>query len=794
MITEDAFPIEPWQVRETRLDLNLLAQSESLFALSNGHIGLRGNLDEGEPYGLPGTYLNSFYEIRPLPYAEAGFGYPEAGQTVVDVTNGKLIRLSVDDEPFDVRYGELMGHERVLDLRAGTLTRRAHWRSPAGKRVRVTSTRLVSLTQRSVAAIEYIVEAIDEFCRVTVQSELVANEDQPQTSGDPRVSAILEHPLDAVEHETTEHRSLLMHRTRASELMMAAVMDHEIEVPGRVEASTEARADVARTTVICGLRPGQQLRIVKYLAYGWSSLRSRPALRDQAAAALTGARYSGWQGLVDGQRKYLEKFWDSADVEVEGDPAIQQAVRFGLFHVLQSSARAERRAIPSKGLTGSGYDGHTFWDTEGFVLPVLTYTAPHAAADSLRWRAATLDLARDRANELGLEGAAFPWRTIRGQECSGYWPAGTAAWHINADIAMAFERYRIVTGDQSLEDDCGLKVLGDTARLWISLGHHDRHGIWHLDGVTGPDEYTAIVRDNVFTNLMAAHNLRAAAEACARNPGAAHNLGVSTEEMATWRDAADAARIPYDEELGVHPQCEGFTTLAEWDFENNTTYPLLLHEPYVRLYPAQVVKQADLVLAMQWQSHVFTPDQKARNVDYYERRMVRDSSLSACTQAVMCAEVGHLELAHDYTYEAALIDLRDLHQNTRDGLHMASLAGAWTALVAGFGGLRDDEGVLELDPQLPDGISALRFRLRWREFRLKVDITHVDVTYTLRDGPGGTLVIRHAGEDLELSSDLPVTVEVKPREPLLPAPPQPPGREPLHRRAIPPARAVSQPS
>ncbi len=785
MITEDAFPVEPWQIRETKLNLKLLAQSESVFALSNGHIGLRGNLDEGEPYGLPGTYLNSFYEIRPLPYAEAGYGYPEAGQTVVDVTNGKIIRLMVNDEPFDVRYGELLDHERILDLRAGTLTRRAHWRSPTGKQVRITSTRLVSLANRSVAAIEYVVEAVEEFARVTVQSELVSNEDQPETSNDPRVSAILDNPLEAVDHEITGTRALLMHRTRASALMMAAAMDHEVEVEGRVEVTTDARADLARTTVICGLRAGQKLRIVKYVAYGWSSLRSRPALRDQAAAALHSARYSGWQGLLDSQRKYLDEFWESADVEVEGDPESQQAVRFGLFHLVQSSARAERRAIPSKGLTGTGYDGHAFWDTEGFVLPVLTYTLPHAVADALRWRASTMDMAKDRAAELGLDGAAFPWRTIRGQECSAYWPAGTAAWHINADIAMAFERYRIVTGDHSLEEDCGLKVLIETARLWMSLGHHDRHGVWHLDGVTGPDEYTAIVRDNVFTNLMAAHNLVSAAEACIRHPDAAGALGVTTEEMAAWRDAAAAVHIPYDEQLGVHQQCEGFTTFAEWDFEANTTYPLLLHEAYVRLYPAQVIKQADLVLAMQWQSHAFTTEQKARNVDYYERRMVRDSSLSACSQAVMCADVGHLELAHDYAYEAALIDLRDLHQNTRDGLHMASLAGAWMALINGFGGLRDDEGILSLDPQLPDGISRLRFRLRWRDFRLTVDANHTDVTYTLRDGPGSELTIRHAGEDLELNSESPTTLAVRPRKPLLPPPPHPPGREPVHRRATP---------
>ncbi|GAA4360575.1 glycoside hydrolase family 65 protein [Angustibacter luteus] len=782
MIEQGAFPVEPWHIRETRLDLGLIAQSESIFALSNGHIGLRGNLDEGEPAGLPGTYLGSFYETRPLPYAEAGFGYPEDGQTLVDVTNGKVIRLLVDDEPFDVRYGELLEHERVLDLRAGTLLRTARWRSPAGKEVAITSTRLVSFEQRGVAAIEYVVEALDQFTRVTVQSELVSNEDQPVTSKDPRVSAALSRPLEPVMHEKGERGAVLLHRTRASQLMMAAGMDHEVEVPGRVEVETDAAPDYARTTIICGLRPGQRLRIVKYLAYGWSSLRTRPALRDQVSGALASARYSGWQGLLDGQRAYLDEFWDGADVEVEGDADIQQAVRFGLFHVLQASARAERRAIAGKGLTGPGYDGHAFWDTEAYVLPVLSYTVPEAAADALRWRASTLDLARARAEQLGLKGATFPWRTIRGHECSAYWPAGTAAWHVNADIAAAFERHRLVTGTDDLERECGLEVLVETARLWMSLGHHDRHGVWHIDGVTGPDEYTAIVRDNVFTNLMAAHNLRCAADASVRHPEQALALGVDTEEAAAWRDTADDVALPYDADLGVHQQCEGFTTFAEWDFAASTDrYPLLLHEPYVRLYPAQVIKQADLVLAMQFQGHAFTDDQKARNVDYYERRTVRDSSLSACTQAVMCAEVGHLELAHDYAYEAAAIDLRDLHHNTRDGLHMASLAGAWTALVAGFGGLRDDEGVLSLDPQLPESITRLTFRLRWRDVRLTVDIDHRHVRYSIRDGADARLTLRHAGELVEITSDAHVERELRRRRALLPPPPQPLGRRPAGR-------------
>jgi alpha,alpha-trehalose phosphorylase len=782
MISEDAFPVEPWHLRETRLDLELLAQSESLFALSNGHIGLRGNLDEGEPYGLPGTYLGSFYESRPLPYAEAGFGYPEDGQTLIDVTNGKVMRLLVDDEPFDVRYGELLAHERLLDLRAGTLVRQAHWRSPAGHEVKVTSTRLVSFAHRGVAALEYVVEAVGQFTRVTVQSELVANEDVPVPAGDPRVAAGLNQPLEAVQHEHAERSALLLHRTRSSGLLMAAGMDHEVDVPGRVEVGTDATDDWARTTVICGLRPGQRLRIVKYLSYGWSALRSRPALRDQVAAGLASARYSGWQGLLDGQRQYLDDFWDSADVEVEGDPDLQQAVRFGLFHVLQATARAERRPIAGKGLTGSGYDGHAFWDTEGFVLPVLTYTLPRAAADALRWRATTLDLARDRAAQLGLRGATFPWRTIRGEECSAYWPAGTAAWHVNADVAAAFERYRVVTGDESLEVECGLDVLVETARLWLSLGHHDRHGVWHVDGATGPDEYTAVVRDNVFTNLMAAHNLRSAAAACARNPEAGHHLGVTTEEMAAWRDAAEAVHVPFAEELGVHEQCEGFTSFSEWDFAaSEGHYPLMLHAPYVRLYPAQVIKQADLVLAMHWQGHLFTPEQKARNVSYYEPRTVRDSSLSACTQAVMCAEVGHLQLAYEYAHEAALIDLRDLHHNTRDGLHMASLAGAWIALVAGFGGLRDGEGLLALDPMLPEGIRRLRFRLVWRGVRLLVDVDHRRVVYTIRDGSDARLVLRHAGEPVVVTAHQPATVSLGRRTPSVPAPSQPAGRAPVPR-------------
>ena len=515
MIEQQRFAVEPWTVREIGLDLTALGQTESVFALANGHIGLRGNLDEGDPHSLPGSYLNSFYELRPLPYPEGGYGYPESGQTIINVTNGKLIRLLVDDEPLDVRYGELRSHERVLDLRAGALHRSMEWVSPAGKAVRVTSQRLVSLAQRAVVAINYDVEPVDSSVLLVLQSELVANEQLPPATDDPRVAAALSEPLVAEQRRSNDTGATLLHSTRHSGLRMAAAMDHEITGPSRTEFHSSATEHVARTTVICRLEPGQRLRVLKYLAYGWSSQRSLPALNDQVRAALAAARYTGWNGLISEQRRYLDDFWAAADVEVEGNPQLQQAVRFGLFHVLQAGARAEGRGIAAKGLTGPGYDGHTFWDTETFVLPVLSHTVPDAAGDVLRWRQQTLPLALERAGQLGLDGAAFPWRTIRGQECSGYWPAGTAAFHVNADIADAAVRHVTATGDTDFERDVAVELLVQTARLWRSLGHHDGAGHFRIDGVTGPDEYSAVADNNVYTNLMAQRNLVSTPKAAA---------------------------------------------------------------------------------------------------------------------------------------------------------------------------------------------------------------------------------------------------------------------------------------
>jgi alpha,alpha-trehalose phosphorylase len=414
---------------------------------------------------------------------------------------------------------------------------------------------------------------------------------------------------------------------------------------------------------------------------------------------------------------------------------------------------------------------------------MLSYAAPWAAAEALKWRLATIEKARERAVELGLEGAAFPWRTISGAECGAYWPAGTAAFHINADIAQAVIRQCDVNVDPDFEEQVALPLLVETARLWRSLGHHDAHGAFRIDGVTGPDEYSAVADNNIYTNLLAQKNLRAAAEFAERYPDAGEGLGCDPEELASWRDAAEAMTIPYDEELEVHPQAENFTKHARWDFDavGPDKYPLLLHYPYFDLYRKQVVKQADLVMAMVIRGDAFTPAEKERNFAYYEPLTVRDSSLSACVQAVVAAETGHLELAYDYLGEAALMDLDDLEHNSSDGIHIASLAGTWIAIVLGFGGLRDHDGMLSFMPRLPERLMRISFRLGYRGRRIWVEVTKRGSKFKLLDGEDAVR-FRYFGEEVELGQE---GLEFGPPPPVQPpADPvrQPPGRVPERRR------------
>ncbi|MEX5302295.1 glycoside hydrolase family 65 protein [Kocuria sabuli] len=768
-----------WHVRESALTPEDAGARESIFALANGYVGVRGTLDEAQPSVSRGTFMSGVYEYHPLSYPEGGYGHPDHGQAVIGVADGTTVRLQVDGVPLDVRETPPEEHDRVLDLRAGTVRRRTEWVTPRGARMRLTSTRVVSLVHRSVSAVRYEVEALDRAVQVVVRSDLVANGTPPKVhNSDPRVAEVLERPFRARLSRCHETGGVLVHRTHGSRIGVAAAVDHAVELPEDGAVSTQCDDDQVVTTLVTDLRPGERAGFVKYLCHVMSTDDPSVDLQERALAGLDGARRRGWDGLLADQRSELDEFWEGADVELDSDPELQLAVRFDLFQLLQSAACVSGAPVGAKGLTGGGYSGHTFWDIEGFVLPALALLRPLDAARLLRWRSSTLDRARERAGVLGLAGASFPWRTIDGHEVSAYWPASTAAMHVNADIARAFCWYADVTGED-LTTVGGLDVLVETARVWAAMAHEDHEGRVHLFGMTGPDEYTGVVDDNVFTNLMARGNLRAAADACERHPEHVGRLRVTAEEMQQWRRTAEAVHVPYDAVLGVHPSNEGFTTYGEWDFGSlRNAYPIEKNAHYAKVYRRQVVKQADLVLALWWCSEAFTAEQTARDLDYYEQRTVRDSSLSASVQAVVCARVGHLDLALSYLRESALVDLRDLQGDSQGGLHLAAAAGSWLAVVCGFGGLRTEGPELRLAPRLPEGLHRLAFRLRWHGHRIGVEVTRSGTVVRLLDDAAGEVPVRVDDELLTVTAERAASAPLRTPRPPTPTPRQPPGREP----------------
>ena len=486
----------------------------------------------------------------------------------------------------------------------------------------------------------------------------------------------------------------------------------------------------------------------------------------------------GFDALLASQEQYLDDFWRRSDVQVRDVRAdrtkrttveIQQAIRFNLFHILQASARAEDTGVPAKGLTGQAYEGHYFWDTEIYLLPFLTYTSPRIARNLLVFRYKMLDQARHRAKLLGHRGAMFPWRSIGGEEASAYYAAGTAQYHINADIMYALRKYVHATGDDLLLRECGAEMLVETARLWSDLGFYSevKGGRFCINAVTGPDEYNTVVNNNAYTNLMARENLRYAVqtvEALRATDKEAYDAlvgktALEPSEVEAWRRAADSMYVPYDEKLNIIPQDDNFLDREPWDFRSTPSdhYPLLLFYHPLNIYRKQVIKQADVVLAMFLLGNAFSHEAKASNFKFYDPLTTGNSSLSSCVEAIIAAQIGDTDKAIRYGMAALLMDLADVGGNVKDGCHVASMGGTWMMLTYGLGGMRDDDGVLSFSPRrAPDDNATLQFPLTYRGRLLQVEIGLESAEYTLREGDH--LVIRHEAEELQLTKEMPVAI------------------------------------
>jgi len=734
--------------RGTPLDDAERMLDETLFHNANGYLGVRANNEEGVPAdrtSIRGQYLNGFYDFVPMKQAEKLYGFVEEKQTMLNVADTQGIRLWVGDEEFSPFTGRVDEAERTLDMAAGTTLRRVLWTSPRGRRVEVTSRRMASFVLLPYFSIEYTVRSIDYEGPIRLESThlgFVTNYSNPH---DPRVAAESFHHLFPSAPETRGGATLIVARTSQSALDVASAVGHRLSAPAAEELV--CGTDQATRTFRLTLARGQSFTLVKDSIL-CDSVRY-PDPRAAALEALTRAQARPLAAWYADQRAYLDNFWAQGAIHVEGDPDLSRAVTYNLYQLLQSVGKDPHANIAAKGLSGEGYEGHYFWDTEIYLLPFFTLNFPALAKNLIEYRHGILDAARDNARILGhRKGALYPWRTIMGKECSGYYPSGTAQYHINGDVAYSVIQYWLVTKDLDFLEKTGAEILLETARLWLDVGH-EHGGQFRIHGVTGPDEYTCLVNNNYYTNALAQHNLRWAVRAVellkqAGRLGAwAPRVGLDVAELGAFTRAADRMLLPYDGTLGINPQDDSFLSKPVWDFAGTPAEksPLLLHFHPLHLYRHQVCKQADTVLA-----HFLVEDAQdlgtmEKSFAYYEGITTHDSSLSTCIFSIMASKLGQAEKAYRYFDETSKLDLLNTHGNTKDGIHAANMGGTYMGIVFGFGGLRIKDDGLHLNPVLPAAWTAYDFKLHWEGSRLRVRVDGSGTHLTLEEGRPVTLFV-----------------------------------------------------
>lgn len=715
---------------------------ETLFHNANGYLGVRSNFEEGYPddfQSIRGEYLNGFYDFTEMKQAENLHGLTEEKQIMLNVADTQGIALRLGGEPFSMFEGEVLESSRTLDMRRGVTRRRVVWRSPKGRETEIVITRMASFEVLPLFTIEYRVKALNFGGELSLRSTHIGSVLNYCEPGDPRLaSEALQHLIPEEAHWTADGCSVVTSNTSKSGLSVTSAVKNVFSKPAQVQH--RAQNSTAAQTFAAELVPGETVTLAKY-AVLCDSVRY-PDCRAEALRLLRAAASEPLSRRYEAQEAYLARFWETGAVHIRGDGELNRAVAYDLFQLIQSVGKDPHSNIAAKGLSGEGYEGHYFWDTEMYIEPYFLLTRPELARNLIEYRYTTLDAAREHARLLGhKKGALYPWRTIMGRECSGYFPSGSAQYHIDGDIAYSVVNYYLVTGDLDFITRCGAEIVFETARLWLDAGNYS-DGSFRINCVTGPDEYTCLVNNNYYTNVIARHNLNWAVKFYrllgekGRLGPIADKLGLTKEEIAEFGRAAELMYLPYDAELDINPQDDSFLTKEKWDLAAapKEEFPLLLHCHPIGLYRRQVCKQADTVLA----HFVLEDEQKLSTMRnsyaYYETITTHDSSLSSCIFGIMASRLGMPEKACAYFGDSLRLDLLDTHGNTKDGIHTASMGGAYMAIVYGFGGLRIKEDGVHLAPALPEQWQGYDFKLRLGDALIGVDVAKESGGLTLLSG------------------------------------------------------------
>ncbi|MDR1538457.1 MAG: beta-phosphoglucomutase [Clostridiales bacterium] len=733
-----------YSLESPALEQDELLVHETVFHNANGYIGVRSCFEEGYPEGcesIRGTYINAFYDIIEMKQAEKLYGLTEEKQVMLNAVDFQSIYLHLGETAFSMFSGAVLDYTRTLDMAEGASYRNVRWRSPEGREIEVQARRMASFADLPLFLIEYKLKSVNYEGPVSFASEHNGSVANNSDANDPRVAAEPFECLIPVSAEISSGASFLTARTSKSGLTLCTGVLNVLSKEAETSLAVSGRKGIFRADL--RISPGEEVILRKFCVAA-DSLRCEDA-RKEAEELINGYASSGAELLNLRQRKYLEGYWESAHVEIGGDEELNLAMRYNMYQLLASAGKDEFANIAAKGLSGEGYEGHYFWDTEMYIEPFFNVSHPGISKSLLKNRCRMLPFARENAKLLGhRKGALYPWRTIAGKECSGYFPSGSAQYHINADIAYSVAAYFLATNDREFLENEGAEMLIETARLWLDAGVYS-DGAFQMHCVTGPDEYTCLVSNNYYTNVAAKHNLIWAAEAGKEilDSALAKKLGISSEELEEFRKAAESMLLPYDEELGINPQDDSFLRKKKWDLAATPkeSFPLLLHCHPLHLYRHQVCKQADVVLAHFAFEDAQSLDIVRNSFKYYESITTHDSSLSACIFSIVSARLGLMDKAFEYFSDSAESDLKNTHRNTKDGIHTANMGGAFMSIVYGFGGVRVKKEGIFFSPRLPKQWKRLEFKIRYLDSLILVCAVEEAAEFTLLSGAGKTIFV-----------------------------------------------------
>ncbi len=713
-----------WKYSETEINQEDYLKNESLMTVSNGYLSLRGSYEEGNmSYGHQGTYLNGLYEFHDLHYGEKFTAYPDKSQVMVNLPDPKTVKFKVNGESLSLETSKISSYHRELDLRSGILKREFVWETYTGAKAKICSTRFASSVEKHLICIKYEIQFYQGEGDYSIESTIDTNRHNISKEDDPRIGVEFNHnPIVILSRGLEDELMFLNGETYDSKQKFNVYLLNEYNVDG-IKVDTE--------TGILQDQFGDDTSIILY-KYIWLD---KNETRDSKRAFIA-LKNKGYRHALDKHSQWWKQQWEHMDVVIKGDKLMQKAIRLNLYHLTQNVGKDGLTNISAKGMTGEGYEGHYFWDTEIYMLPFFVYTNPDIAKSLLMYRYNTLEQARSRARQMGhKQGVLYPWRTINGEECSSFFPAGTAQYHINADIAYGIKLYYEATNDWKFIQDYGMEILLELANLWLDMGQFDHQGRFCIHEVTGPDEYSCLVNNNTYTNIMVKNEIEFLLSLIEKCQEESSGLSLKSMELIQTFEVERAKRViehmylAYDDTLKIYAQDDGFLSKPVWDFAETPKekYPLLMHYHPLTLYRHQVCKQADVVLAELLQPTMFTPEQKKRDFDYYEKITTHDSSLSNCIYGIMAAELGDLEKSYEYYMKTAKTDIEDVHQNAKDGIHAANMAGSWLGIVYGFAGLRIKDGELTFNSKIPKNWEEYSFHLRFKNQVYEIKVNQNDV-------------------------------------------------------------------